>query len=167
MADVNAALTANRQAADDLLAACDRCSAVWSAPRAPGKWSPSQLVEHVARAYEESANSVSGAPTKFPKIPGLLRPVLRTVFFNRVVKKGTFFKGKTNKAMDPIEGPPTPAAARARLDEAVRKFEQACRTQVATADSYESSIFGKVAVSDYIKFQELHTRHHRKQLPES
>jgi hypothetical protein len=167
MADVDAALSANRQAADDLLAACERCSAVWTAPRAQGKWSPSQLVEHVARAYEESANSVAGAPTKFPKVPGLLRPVLRIVFFNRVVKKGTFFKGRTNKAMDPIEGPATPAAARGRLDEAVRKFEQACRRRIATADSYKSSIFGTVAVSDYIKFQELHTRHHRKQLPES
>jgi hypothetical protein len=97
------------------------------------------LVEHVARAYEESANSVAGAPTKFPKIPGLLR----------------------------LEGPSTPAAARARLEEAVRKFEQACRTRIATADTYENSIFGRGAVSDYIRFQEMHTRHHRKQLPES
>ena len=165
MADLDAILAANRHAADDLLKGCERCSGVWTTPCAPGKWSPSQLVEHVARAYEESANAVSGAPSKFPKVPGLLRPVLRTVFFNRVVKKGTFFKGKTNRAFDPVDGPATPAAARTRLDEAVRKFESACRARISTADSYESSIFGTVRLADYVKFQEMHTRHHARQLP--
>jgi len=57
---------ANRAAVNDLLAAAKAREAVWTEPRAPGKWSPSQLVEHVARSLEESANEVRGVRSKFP-----------------------------------------------------------------------------------------------------
>ena len=49
MADVNDVLAANRAAVLDLVAAAERSAATWTTPRAPGKWSPSQVVEHVAR----------------------------------------------------------------------------------------------------------------------
>jgi len=43
MADVNDALAANRDAVLDLVAAAERSAATWKTPRAPGKWSPSQV----------------------------------------------------------------------------------------------------------------------------
>ena len=61
MADVNDALAANRAAVIDLVAAAERSAATWTTPRAPGKWSPSQVVEHVARGLDEAANIFSGA----------------------------------------------------------------------------------------------------------
>ena len=70
----------------DLIIAADKSSAAWTVPRAPGKWSPSQVVEHVAMALEESANVVTETPSKFPSIPGFLRPVARALFFNRVLR---------------------------------------------------------------------------------
>lgn len=39
----------------------------------------------------------------------------------RVLRKGTFPKGKTNQAMNPARGPATPAEARVRLEGAVTK----------------------------------------------
>jgi hypothetical protein len=63
MADVNDALAANRAAVIDLVAAAERSAATWTTPRAPGKWSPSQVVEHVAGGLEEAANALSGAPS--------------------------------------------------------------------------------------------------------
>ena len=59
MADVNDVLAANRAAVLDLVAAAERSAATWTTPRAPGKWSPSQVVGHVARGLEEGANVVS------------------------------------------------------------------------------------------------------------
>ena len=53
MADVNDVLAANRAAVLDLVAAAERSAATWTTPRAPGKWSPSQVVEHVAGGLEE------------------------------------------------------------------------------------------------------------------
>ena len=78
MADVNDVLAANRAAVLDLVAAAERSAATWTTPRAPGKWSPSQVVEHVARGLEEAANVVSGAPS-IPMPPAFLRPLAQTV----------------------------------------------------------------------------------------
>ena len=91
MADVNDVLAANRAAVLDLVAAAERSAATWTTPRAPGKWSPSQVVEHVAGGLEEAANIVSGAPS-IPMPPAFLRPLLR-LYFNRILKKGVFPKG--------------------------------------------------------------------------
>ncbi|AMY08622.1 hypothetical protein LuPra_01826 [Luteitalea pratensis] len=61
-ADVNEVLAANRAAVTDLVAAAEGSAATWTTPRAPGTWSPSQVVEHVPRGMKEGANIVSGAP---------------------------------------------------------------------------------------------------------
>jgi hypothetical protein len=75
MAEVNDVLAANRATVIDLVAAAERSAATWTTARAPGKWSPSQVVEHVAGGLEEAANVVSGAPSipmppRFPAPPG-------------------------------------------------------------------------------------------------
>lgn len=165
MADVNDVLAANRAAVSDLIAAAERSRATWTVPRAPGKWSPSQVVEHVALALEESANVVSGAPSKFPTLPAFVRPLVRSLFFNRVLKKNAFPKAKTNKALNPVGGPATPAQARVRVEGALARFDQECHARAASGQHVVSTIFGTVSVEDYARFQELHTRHHCKQMP--
>lgn len=164
MADINNALAESRAAVDQMLAAAERTGAAWTAPRAPGKWSPSQIVEHVARAIEESANAASGKPTKFPTFPGFVRPLVRKIFFDRTVRNGTFPKGRTNKAMNPQQGSPTPAEARVRLQQAHAAFEQA---SLQCGGTFNHGIFGKVSAADYATFQAMHTRHHTKQIAQS
>jgi hypothetical protein len=166
MTDVERALLDTQGAVVALIARAERCEASWTTPRAPGKWSPSQLTEHVARALEESANVVAGAPSRFPTFPAFLRPLVRTLFFRRILAKGGFPKAKTTRAMDPESGPLTPADARARLETALERFDQACRARAASGGSVESTLFGSVSVADFARFQEIHTRHHDRQLPE-
>ena len=165
MADINPTLAANREAVDDLIAAAQKCGPAWTTPRAPGKWSPSQVVEHVAHTLDESANLFAGAPTKFLTLPFFLRPVARTLLFNRVLKKSAFPKAKTNKAMDPASGPATPADARVRLEAALARFDRECRACAQAAGSVKSGAFGTVSVADYARFIEVHTRHHCRQMP--
>ena len=165
MADVNDALAANRDAVLDLVAAAERSAATWTTPRAPGKWSPSQVVEHVARGLDEAANGFSGALSSIPMLPAFLRPLLR-FFFKRVLKKGIFPKGfKAHKAMNPASGPATPAEARVRLEGALAGFDQECRRRVASGQHVVSTAFGAVSVEDFVRFNALHTRHHCKQMP--
>ena len=165
MADVNDALAANRAAVIDLVSAAERSAATWTTPRAPGKWSPSQVVEHVARGLEEAANVVSGAPS-IPMPPAFLRPLLRLLFFNRILKKDAFPKGfKAHKTMNPTSGPATPAEARVRLEGALARFDQECRRRVASGQHVVSTGFGTVSVEDLVRFSALHTRHHCKQMP--
>lgn len=164
MADVNDVLAANRTAVLDLVAAAERSAATWTTPRAPGKWSPSQVVEHVARGLEEGANVVSGAP-KIGMPPAFLRPLLRLIFFNRILKKDAFPKGfKAHKAMNPTSGPATPAEARVRLEGALARFDEECRRRAASGPNVSTG-FGTVSVEDFVRFNALHTRHHCKQMP--
>jgi len=164
MVDVNAALVASKEAMDQLIATGERTGLSWTASRAPGKWSPSQIVEHVARSLEESANMAAGRASKFPRLPAMLHPVVRGLLFKRVLKRATFPKARTNKALNPASGPATPAEGRARLETAHKKFDEACRQLASRGERMRTTIFGTVSVEDYVRFMELHTRHHGKQI---
>lgn len=164
MVDINAALAASKEAVDQLASTGERAGPAWTAPRAPGKWSPSQIVEHVARALEESANVAAGRPSKFPKLPAVLHPVVRGLLFKRVLKKAAFPKAKTNKAMNPASGPATPAEGRVRLETAHKTFDEACRQLASRGERMRTTTFGAVGVEDYVRFMEIHTRHHGKQM---
>src|SRR5947208_6562061 len=164
MADINTALEASRDAIEQLIVAGERTETAWTSPRAPGKWSPSQIVEHVARSLEESANMAVGRPSKFPKLLGVVHPVVRGLLFKRVLRKAAFPKAKTNKAMDPASGPATPAQGRIRLETAHEKFAEACRQTASRGERLRTTIFGAVPVEHYVRFMELHTRHHGKQI---
>ena len=164
MAAINAALGASKEAIDQLIIAGERTGPAWTTARAPGKWSPSQIVEHVARSLEESANMAAGRPSKFPRLPAVIHPFVRGLLFNRVLRKAAFPKAKTNKAMDPASGPAMPAEGRVRLETAHQKFDEACRQTAAHGEPLRTTIFGAVPVEDYVRFMELHTRHHGKQM---
>src|SRR5436309_12433672 len=164
MADIARALAASKAAVDEMIVVVERTGPSWAAPRAPGKWSPSQIVEHVARSLEESAHVAAGRPSKFPRLPGVLHPIVRTMLFKRVLKNEKFPKAKTNKAMDPAAGPATPTEGRARLETAHRQFEDACRQLSARGERMRTTVFGTVDVEDYVRFMEIHIRHHRKQI---
>jgi hypothetical protein len=159
--DLNSALTESRTALAKLIAAGERSGSAWTSPPAPGKWSPSQIIEHVARALEESSKSIKGEPNAFPSLPKFVRPVVRALFFNRVLKKNEFIKGKTNKAMNPGDGPKTPADGRERLKRAHNAFERAC---LEHGVRFDHGVFGNISTADYARFQALHTQHHTKQI---
>ena len=164
MPDVNPSLTGVHAAVAELAAAADRSGAAWTVPRAPGKWSPSQVVEHVARIMEESANVASGAPSKFPTIPYLLRPIARVLAFKRILWRNAFLEMKAIDAFVPVAGSPTPADGRVRLQGALTRFDQACRVRAASGQDVVSTIFGPVSVAEFARFQELHVRHHYLQI---
>lgn len=162
MADIDTALAANRDAVELLIRAGEQSGAAWNVPRAPGKWSPSQIVEHIARGLEEGANVAAGRPS-LPMPPAVVRLIARFMF-KRVLRKAAFPNGfKAHKAMNPASGPATPAEGRIRLETAYQKFDEACR-RVAADGRPMTTIFGSVSVQDVVRFNELHTRHHVKQM---
>ncbi|HUJ23958.1 MAG TPA: DinB family protein [Bryobacteraceae bacterium] len=164
MTDIDTALAANRDAVDQLIRAGEQSGAAWSTPRAPGKWSPSQIVEHVARGLEESVNMATGRPSKVRMPPAVIRPIVRLLLFRRVLRKAAFPEGfQAQKVMNPASGPATPAEGRLRLETAHQNFEEVCR-RIAADGRLMRTIFGSVPVQDLVRFSELHTRHHRKQM---
>jgi hypothetical protein len=165
MPDIDLPLAGVRAAVADLVAAAERVGVAWTKPRAPGKWSPSQVVEHVARIMEESANVASGRPSKFPTIPFFLRPIVRVLVLKRTLWMKAFPKMKAIAAFDPVGGSATPTDGRVRLQGALTSFDQACRARAASGQDVASTIFGAVQVADFARFQELHIRHHILQMP--
>jgi hypothetical protein len=164
MSNLESQVTAARAAVDEMVETSAVCAGRWSLPAAPKKWSPAQVVEHVARSLEEAALDMAGQRSKMPNLPTPLRFVARKLLFNRVLARGSFPRAKTNKAMDPKTGPESPAAAGLRLDAAWHTFAEACRTRSAGSSLAASRTFGAVPLADYVRFQEIHTRHHRAQM---
>jgi hypothetical protein len=164
MADIDTAPAASREAIETMILTGERCGRSWTAPRASGKWSPSQVVEHVARSLEESANMAAGRPAKFPRLPAVVHPLLRALLFKRVLRKGAFPKAKTNRALNPASGPATSVEGRARLERTHDTFDAACRQLASRGEQMRTTIFGVVPVAAYVRFMELHTRHHSKQM---
>jgi hypothetical protein len=168
MSNLDALLAANRSAVDDLVTVAERAKPNWNTPRAPGKWSPAQVTEHVARSLEEGANVVAGKRSKLPTLPSFIRP-LGAWMFRRTVRTGKFPKSKTSRGMNPEHTSPTipasPAEARTRLQAALATFEREARARAASGRPVESPAFGVVTVEDYARFTELHTRHHTRQIP--
>ena len=158
-------LAAARAAVDELIQVAATCGENWPEPRAPGKWSPSQIVEHVARGHEEFAKDISGKESKLPRLPRPIQFLTRHLGFNRVIKTGRFGKGKANPAMDPESGPKTPDEGRQRLEVAWEAFERAGVEIAATSTTATTCVFGTVSLSELVRFAELHTRHHVKQMP--
>src|SRR5690349_10206443 len=163
MSDIDTGLAASRDAVDEMIRAGEQSGAAWIAPRAPGKWSPSQIVEHVARGLEEGTNFAAGRQAKVPMPPAVVRPIARFMF-KRVLRKAAFPKGfKAHKALNPASGPATPAEGRIRLETAHQKWDEVCR-RIAADGRPMTTIFGSVPVQDLVRYSELHTRHHSKQM---
>jgi hypothetical protein len=161
VARIDTVLTASRAASEQLLADAEAMAAVWATPRAPGKWSPSQIVEHVARSYDGAVQMAGGLPSAFPRLPVVIHP---RVVFRHLLRKGSFPNGRTTKAMNPLAGPSTPAEGRARLAAAHERFEAACRDLAARGAPMRTTMFGAVPVEDFVRFLEIHTRHHDQQI---
>jgi hypothetical protein len=155
-----------RREVDDMIQTADACADCWTTPRAPGKWSPSQVVEHVARSFEASARDVSGVRSGFLNLPRFVRPLARSFLFNRVLRTGKFPKARTNGAMNPDRGLETPAAAAVRLESSWNQFSSACTQAYSSRAVATCLVFGVVPLVDYVRFQALHVRHHHGQLRE-
>lgn len=162
MPDLPDRLAAARSALDDLVRTANACAGAWTVPAAPGKWSPAQVVEHVARSFEAGALDLSGQRSGLVNLPAPVRFVARKLLFERVLARGRFPRARTNRAMDPEAGSASPAEAADRLDGAWRRFADACGA--ASGDLARSRVFGNVPIAAYVQFHELHARHHAAQM---
>jgi len=166
MADLKSAAIENQQAVDAFIAAARAVPrSAWTEPRAPGKWSPSQVTEHVAITYEVARAILKGTFSG-RGAPRPLRPLIRIFFFNPVVKTGRFRKGaKAPAPFQPTASPASVSDHAARLHAAAGAFEAEVETAARLGRTFvDHPFFGRVALSDYSRLQAIHTRHHSQQL---
>src|SRR5262249_38301778 len=109
MADLQTGLRNHHEAVEAFLTTAGSVPAErWSQPRAPGKWSPGQVTEHLALAYEVNRKALDGTAPG-PAAPRLLRPLIRVLGLRPVLRRGRFIPGsKSPKVFRPG---PSPAPA--------------------------------------------------------
>jgi hypothetical protein len=165
MTDLPSSLQAHHQAVDAFLATASAVPrAKWTVPRAPGKWSPAQIADHLAVGYESNRSLLHGQAAR--GVPSLVRPMLRIFLFNPILRRGSFIPGsKTMKMLEPSATPAPPGELLGRLRSAANAFEADAAASAAANPTFEHPFFGRLALADWVRFQELHTRHHHAQMP--
>jgi len=166
MPDLQSTAIDNRQAVGAFITAARAVpQSAWTQPPAPGKWSPGQVTEHVAIAYE-LARAILNGTFSGRAAPRLLRPLIRTIVFNPIVKTGRFKKGaKAPAPFQPTASPASVAELAARLQAAANAFEKDVEAAARSGRTLvDHPFFGRVTLSDYSRLQAIHTRHHSQQL---
>jgi hypothetical protein len=158
--------------------------AQWQRPRAPGKWTPAQEVEHVALSYELFAVELRGgcgmrvvtSRTRQLLLRGLALPyILRTGRFPGQPRapRETRPTGTERPAGSGAIGTAAPAAqpGRAelleRLSAAVVSLEAALGPTDAAAANRRltHAYFGPIPLKSALRLAAVHTRHHARNLP--
>jgi hypothetical protein len=167
MADVDVVIASHRRAVGAFV---DAARAVppsqWATPRAPGKWSPGQVTEHVALAYEQSGRMVDGSFTG-PAKPWYQQLLARRLGLPALLKRGDFGKGpfQAPDFIQPSASPGSSVALLARLEAAARDLEATlAKTSVSRRVSVDHPVFGRLPLADLVRFLVVHTNHHRPQL---
>ena len=163
MPDVQTALHTHHQAVDAFLTAARAVPvARWAEPRAPRKWSPGQVAEHLAIAYEVNRQVLRGTPPG-PAAPRLLRPLIRRFLLGPVLRRGRFIPGSKSPAVfQPSASPASPAVLLSRLESAAGAFER--DAAAARAPDIDHPFFGRLPIVAFVRLQEIHTRHHHGQI---
>jgi hypothetical protein len=167
--ELEAALADHHAAVEAFIAAARAMSArQWTTPRAPGKWTPAQIVEHLAITYEWGVELVKGTPPG-GGAPFFMRPIIRRMFVIPSLKAGRFTRAaKTLKIFEPSAAPPASAVVLPRLESAVASFETAIRSgRPGASQALNHPLFGSIPATEYLQLQSIHARHHHAQLAAS
>ena len=154
------------RAAAELIAVAERVPADrWLVPRADGKWSPAEVLEHLTLAYEVILRELEGGGGMAIRTKWWQRLLLRV----RVIPKILRGEGFPAGARAPRETRPSPPA----LDQhaAIARFrELGARVEAKAAEQngrrkLTHAYFGSASICDSMLLCARHIDHHRAQLP--
>jgi len=163
MTDLHPTIHAHHDALTDFLDAARSVEPTkWDSPPAPGEWSPGQVVEHAALSYKVNLGVLHGR-AQGAAAPRFLRPIFRVFLLNPVLRNGTYpLLTKSPPVLQPSETPTSPAVLIERLQAAAMTFERDAAT--ISADTIDHPFFSRLCLVEFVRFQEIHTRHHCQQL---
>ena len=163
MSDLATAISENRARVEHFIAAMLAAPGGWTTPVRPGKWSPAEVCEHIVLSYRKTVAIVRGDAPGYPRVPRLLRPLVRKLVMELVIKRGAFMgRTRTFDALTPLAVTAHAGEGVERLREAVAECETVLRSLGETPVPHP--MFGAVPAADYLRFLAVHTRHHQSQL---
>jgi hypothetical protein len=135
-----------------------------------GKWSPAQVLEHLAKAFGGSAKAF-----ELQLQSGELQPLRALTVKDRVgifmiCKLGYFPEGrKAPERTVPSDNPPglvTLQRIKENLERAGRALDESEKKWGSRAQIFTHPVLGPLTVSQWRQFHLTHTRHHMKQVRE-
>ncbi len=166
MTELETVIADHRAAVEQFIARARGIDAArWATSRGEGRWSPAQVVEHLAIFYEYNRKVVRGDASG--GAPRFLRPLARWFVVERTLKAGRFTrKGRAPGMLQPVARTPLPATELlARLSAAVAGMEADMRSGHPEArHTIDHPFFGRLDTKDWLRLQAIHARHHRSQL---
>jgi hypothetical protein len=154
-------------AAQDVVAAAERVPADrWLQPRAEGKWSPAEVLEHLSLAYDVLLRELAGGEGMAIRTKLWQRILLRFTIVPGILRGGAFPKG----ARAPRETRPAltttdqRAAIAAFRDRAARLAAAASDAQSRRGVKLTHAYFGRASVCDSLLLCARHLQHHQQQL---
>jgi uncharacterized damage-inducible protein DinB len=139
----------------------------WMRPRADGKWSPAEVVEHVNLAYDAFLQELAGGAPMKVKTKAWQRVLLRFTMVPKILRGGGFPKGARAPRETRPESPnPDQAAAVASFTKRAAEFEKAVARardsgkRVRLTHAY----FGAMTLEHSVVLLARHLEHHARQL---
>ena len=162
------------QAADEHRRAVDVCAAAirsiagadWGRARDAKKWSPAQIAEHLAVAYDPLLSELDGGPGFRMVFPWWKRRILRWKFLAPILA-GRFPSGVTApREVRPSTTSPSPEDAARKLTERAGAFiDRLARARQAGKAKVTHPYMGRLSDVEALRFLTSHAHHHRRQLP--
>jgi hypothetical protein len=142
-------------------------SRLWDAPRAPGKWSPAEIAEHLSLSYAPLLAELDGGAGYALRLTGWKLRLARWRYLPVILERGVFPPGgRAPREARPAGHSASPEAAAARLAESASHFERRLtEAQASGPVRLTHAYFGKLAAPQILRLLAVHARHHRRQLP--
>ena len=141
----------------------------WDAPRAPGKWSPAQIVEHVRLTCRTIQSELEGRGGMRVRTGWLRQRVLRLLLVPRILRTRTFPKGAP--AVRELRPQADLRLERGQTLDALREQAASLVAAMAAADPATMKVthpfFGRLDPLQGLELATVHVQHHRAQLLES
>jgi hypothetical protein len=164
----DAALDDHRVAMAAFVDAAERVRAdAWMQPRAPGKWAPAQIVEHLTLAYEALLRELNEGTPLATRVPAWRQTLLRWIVLPHILFHRSFpVRAPAPREVRPSAGSPDRAAALVRIRALADRFERELgRARRAGGGRLTHPYFGAVGPVKVLRFCAVHLDHHRAQFP--
>lgn len=161
----------HREALAEFVATAEALSEeAWGAPRAPGKWSPGQIAEHLRLTCETMHAEIERRGGFRVRTGWLRQRLLRLVLVPRILRSGRFPEGapavreiRPDAAVTP-DRPGTLAGLRERADALTRGL---AATDPGQVGAVSHPFFGRLDPLQGLALATVHVRHHHRQIREA
>jgi hypothetical protein len=139
---------------------------LWSRSPTADKWSPAEIAEHLAIAYEPALAELDGGSGMRILLPWWQRQALRWLVLPGILRGGFPRRAPAPRELRPRGEAAGPDEAARRLSDRAEAFlNRLARAEASGPATITHAYFGRLSGLQAVKVLTSHANHHRKQFP--